>query len=135
MKNSISLHHWRLLALPLAAGLLATACATAQPIELTNAQTAYTRASTGPANDLVPSDVHKARLALDLAEQNFAAGKDTETTIDLAYVAERTAQIAEAHAAAAVSEKKTAVAQQELGKKQASSRRTPRAPSCRRARS
>jgi outer membrane protein OmpA-like peptidoglycan-associated protein len=118
MKNPMNFHHWRLLALPLAAGLLATACATAQPIELTNAQNAYTRASTGPANDLVPSDVHKARLALDQAEQHFAAGKDTETTIDLAYIAERTAQIAEAHAAAAVSEKKTAAAQQELGKKQ-----------------
>ena len=118
MNNPISIHHWRLLAVPLAAGLLATACATAPPIELTNAQAAYTRASTGPANQLVPSDVHKARMALDRAEKNFADGKDTETTIDLAYVAERTAQIAEAHAAAATAEQKTAVAQQEYGKKQ-----------------
>ena len=36
------------------------------------------------------------RIHLDQAEQHFAAGKDTETTIDLAYIAERTAQIAEA---------------------------------------
>jgi outer membrane protein OmpA-like peptidoglycan-associated protein len=118
MKTPLSILSWRLLAVPFAAGLLATACATAPPIELTNAQAAYARASAGPANQLVPSDVHKARLALDKAEQNFAAGKDTETTIDLAYIAERTAQLAEAHAAGATAEQSTANAQVEYGKKE-----------------
>ena len=118
MKTPISVLSWRLLAVPFAAGLLATACATAPPIELTNAQAAYARASAGPANQLVPSDVHKARLALDKAEQNYAAGKDTETTIDLAYIAERTAQLAEAHAAGAAAEQSTANAQAAYGKKE-----------------
>jgi len=118
MKTPLSILSWRLLAVPFAAGLLATACATAPPIELTNAQAAYARASAGPANQLVPSDVHKARLALDKAEQNFAAGKDTETTIDLAYIAERTAQLAEAHAAGATAEQSTANAQVAYGKKE-----------------
>jgi outer membrane protein OmpA-like peptidoglycan-associated protein len=118
MTNPISIHDRRLLAVALTAGLLTMACATAPPVELTNAQAAYTRASTGPANQLVPLDVHKARLALDKAEKNFADGNDTATTIDLAYVAERTSQIAEAHAAAAAAEQRNAVAQQEYGKKQ-----------------
>jgi outer membrane protein OmpA-like peptidoglycan-associated protein len=118
MKTPISILSWRLLAVPFAAGLLVTACATAPPIELTNAQAAYARASAGPANQLVPSDVHKARMALDKAEQNFAQGKDTETTIDLAYIAERTAQLAEAHAVAATAEQKTANAHVEYGKKE-----------------
>jgi outer membrane protein OmpA-like peptidoglycan-associated protein len=118
MKTPLSILSWRLLAVPFAAGLLATACATAPPIELTNAQAAYARASAGPANQLVPSDVHKARMALDKAEQNFAEGKDTETTIDLAYIAERTAQLAEAHAAGATAEQSTANAQVAYGKKE-----------------
>ena len=77
----------------------------------------------------MPTDVHKARLALDQAEQHFAAGKDAETTIDLAYIAERTAQIAEAHAAAAIAEKNTAVAKQELGKGAERHHQERRAPS------
>ena len=62
MKTPLSILSWRLLAVPFAAGLLATACATAPPIELTNAQAAYARASAGPASQLVPSVRRGLRL-------------------------------------------------------------------------
>jgi outer membrane protein OmpA-like peptidoglycan-associated protein len=118
MKTSIGIHQWRALALPLIAGLFATACATTTPVELTDARVAYARASAGPAAQLVPADLHKARTALDQAEEHFAAGKDVATTIDLAYIAQRTSQIAEAHAESAIAEQKTANAKQEYGEKQ-----------------
>jgi outer membrane protein OmpA-like peptidoglycan-associated protein len=108
----------RSFAMTLILPLLAAACATTTPIELTNARAAYSRASAGPAAQLTPTDLHKARSALDLAEQNFTQGKDRQRTIDLAYVAERSAQIAEARAAASTAEQATAKATQEYGAKQ-----------------
>jgi outer membrane protein OmpA-like peptidoglycan-associated protein len=107
------------LALALAVALLGTACATATPIELTNARIAYTRASAGPAAQYTPADLHKAKTALDEAEQTFQYGDDLQKTIDLAYIAERTAQIAEARAQGVISAQKTAAATQALGNKQA----------------
>lgn len=94
------------------------ACATATPVELTNARAAYNRAGTGPAAQLVPADLHKAKAALTEAEQSFEHDSDKQKTIDLAYIAERMAQIAEARAQGAISEKKTATATQDLGNKQ-----------------
>src|SRR4051812_21675357 len=98
---------------------MATACATTVPPELTAARTSYTRASAGPAAQLMPADLHNAKVALDQAEQSFAAEKSTQKTVDLAYIADRTAQLAEARAAAASAEKRTAQAKQALGDKQA----------------
>jgi outer membrane protein OmpA-like peptidoglycan-associated protein len=103
------------LALPTFVILFSTACATTTPVELNNARAAYDRASAGPAATYTPADLHKARVALDQAEQNFAADKDRQTTIDLAYIAERTAQIAEARAQTVIAEKTTAKATQEYG--------------------
>jgi outer membrane protein OmpA-like peptidoglycan-associated protein len=108
----------RLFALTLGLPLLSAACATATPIELTNARVAYSRASAGPAAQLTPTDLHKAKSALDKAEQSLAEGKDLQRTIDLAYVAERTAEIAEARATASTAEQTTAKATQEYGVKQ-----------------
>jgi outer membrane protein OmpA-like peptidoglycan-associated protein len=105
-------------ALPIIAVLFAGACATATPVELKNARMAYTRASTGPAATLTPTDLHKAKTALDKAEQNHAAGNGTQKTIDLAYVAERSAQIAEARAEASAAGQANAKSQQEYGAKQ-----------------
>ena len=89
-------------------------CATAVPMELVNARTAYQRASSGPAATVAPADLHKAQSALELAERSFAEDKDSPKTIDLAYVAERTAQIAEAHAQTALSEKRGDGAKKEI---------------------
>jgi outer membrane protein OmpA-like peptidoglycan-associated protein len=105
-------------ALPLIATVLVAACATTTPVELTNARTAYARASAGPAAQLAPADLHKAKSILDQAEQTLAYEKDMQKTIDLAYIAERSAQIAEAHAATAIAEKSTSKATQDLGTKQ-----------------
>jgi outer membrane protein OmpA-like peptidoglycan-associated protein len=106
-------------AMAIASTLFAGACATATPVELQNARVAFGRASAGPAAQLAPSDLHKAQAALDDAERSFATDKDASRTVDLAYIAERTAQIAEARADAAAAEKSTATAKQEYGAKQA----------------
>jgi outer membrane protein OmpA-like peptidoglycan-associated protein len=76
------------------AGLVA--CATAAPLELVEARKAYRSASTGPAATLAPADLHIANGALDKAEQSFEDDKDSFRTRDLAYVAMRKSERAEA---------------------------------------
>jgi outer membrane protein OmpA-like peptidoglycan-associated protein len=102
----------------LAVSLAAIGCASTPPVELINARTAYSRASSGPAAQVTPADLHKARVALDQAEASYAEDKNAQQTIDLAYVAERTAQIAEARAQRALAEKSSAKAAQDLAAKQ-----------------
>ena len=64
-------------------------CATVAPNELVNARSAYQHASEGPAQQLVPAELHKAHEALVLAEQSFRKDPDSQKTKDLAYVAQR----------------------------------------------
>jgi outer membrane protein OmpA-like peptidoglycan-associated protein len=97
--------------------VIAAGCATAPPAELVRARAAYARASAGPAARLAPADLRKARLALDQAERALSGEKDLPKAVDFAYVAERTAQIAEAHAETARSEKATSKVTQDLGDK------------------
>jgi outer membrane protein OmpA-like peptidoglycan-associated protein len=79
----------------------AAACAPAiPPQDLVTARATYGRASQGQAATLDPADLHTADEALQLAEQSFAKDGDTQHTRDLAYVADRRAQIAEARGAA-----------------------------------
>ena len=80
-------------ALVLVAGLLA-GCAPKVPLELANARTAYHQASIGPAKQLVPAELHKASEALDLAEAAFENDPKGYNTLDLAYVAQRKAELA-----------------------------------------
>jgi len=87
---------------------VAIGCATAPPVELITARTAYDRARFGPAAQLAPADLRKARLALDQAERALSGERNLAKTIDFAYIAERTVQIAEAHAQASITEKKMA---------------------------
>jgi len=68
---------------------LFTGCATVAPNELVNARSAYQHASEGPAQQLVPAELHKAHEALVLAEQSFRNDPDSQKTKDLAYVAQR----------------------------------------------
>jgi outer membrane protein OmpA-like peptidoglycan-associated protein len=107
----------------LPAGIFVTtvglACATATPSELTNARTAYSRASAGPAAQFTPSDLHKAKTALDVAERSFVEDEDSRKTADLAYIAERTAQLAEARAQTAIAEKSGSTAKLEVDATQA----------------
>jgi outer membrane protein OmpA-like peptidoglycan-associated protein len=67
-------------------------CATVAPNELVNARSAYQQASDGPAQQLVPAELHKAQEALNQAEQSFKKDPDSYKTKDLAYVAQRKAE-------------------------------------------
>jgi outer membrane protein OmpA-like peptidoglycan-associated protein len=74
-------------------------CATAAPPQdLLTARDAYTRAQNGPAATHNPADLHTAKKAIEAAEQSFQNEGDTRETRDLAYIAGRRAQIAEARA-------------------------------------
>jgi len=94
----------RLLSIIAGAGFLA-GCATAAPRELVGAREAYQRASTGIAATVAPADLHVAKQALDKAERSFKDDPDSYRTRDLAYVAQRRSEIAEARASTAIEQK------------------------------
>lgn len=74
-------------------------CATAAPPpDLVTARTAYSRAQHGAAAKLDPADLYTAQKAIEAAEQSYAKNGDTRETRDLAYVADRRAQIADSRA-------------------------------------
>ncbi len=79
--------------------LTSAGCATASPpADLLSARVSFDRAQHGPAATLNPSDLHTAEEAMQAAEKSFADDGDTQKTRDLAYVADRRAQIAEVRA-------------------------------------
>jgi outer membrane protein OmpA-like peptidoglycan-associated protein len=72
-------------------------CAPAMPPQdLVTARASYAHASQGPAATLDPAALHSADESLQAAEQSFTKDGDTQGTRDLAYIADRRAQIAEA---------------------------------------
>lgn len=70
--------------------------ATLPPQDLVTARASYARASQGPAATLDPAALHSAADALRGAERSFNDEGDTQKTRDLAYVADRRAQVADA---------------------------------------
>ena len=80
---------------------LLAGCAAVAPNELINARSAYQVASTGPAVQLAPAELHQAHEALALAEEAYRKDHDSYKTRDLAYVAQRKAELAGASAAMA----------------------------------
>lgn len=74
--------------------LFFTGCATMPPNELVNARQAYQIAAEGPAAQLAPAELHKAKEALNVAEQSFEKDPDSVKTKDLAYVAQRKSEMA-----------------------------------------
>ena len=84
------------------AAAAATACGGERlpPKQLTDARSEFQQAKTGLAMQLDPTDVHVAEIALQQAEQAWSSEPDDPNTLDLAIVAQRKAQIAEAEAAA-----------------------------------
>jgi len=72
---------------------------TPAPQELMDARSAYQHAQSGPATQYKPAQVHEAKVALDKAEQSFVDDPGDQKTKDLAYVAQRKAQLAEANSA------------------------------------
>lgn len=93
----------RLLMIVAAAGL--ASCATTAPPELVNAREAYRRASTSGEAKAAPADLHVAKQALDKAEASFQDKPDSYRTRDLAYVAQRKTELAEANASIATDRK------------------------------
>ncbi len=91
-----------------ACAALVCGCAATVPDELAAARRAYAQASSGSAAQLAPAELHKARQALDLAEQSFAKDAESYQTLDLAYVAERKAQMAEVQASIGIQQESKA---------------------------
>jgi len=80
--------------------MLIAGCASAPvPQDLLDARSAYLKASSGPATQYKPDQVHEAKVALDKAEQSYVDDPGDQKTKDLAYVAHRKAELAEANAA------------------------------------
>ncbi|MGH7435739.1 MAG: DUF4398 domain-containing protein, partial [Polyangiaceae bacterium] len=82
----------------LVASLATSACGGAPPHELQSARSAYNQAARGPAATLDPTDVHKAGQTLQAAEQAYDQVGNSQDTRDLAYTAERRAEIAQVRA-------------------------------------
>jgi outer membrane protein OmpA-like peptidoglycan-associated protein len=74
------------------------------PQELVDARAAYAHAASGNANQLVPAELHVARNSLDEAEHKFSDDGSSQPTKDLAYIAMRKSQRAEALGNAAAAE-------------------------------
>jgi outer membrane protein OmpA-like peptidoglycan-associated protein len=89
-------------------------CAATVPSELSSARSAYRHASAGPAAQLAPVDLHKAQEALDRAERSFSKDSKSYQTRDLAYVAQRKAETADAQASIAVEQQSKAKADGEF---------------------
>ncbi len=75
------------------------------PPELVSARTAYKKAADGPATKESPAKLHEAQLALDVAEKKFGEIPDSLEVKDLAYVAQRKAELAEATADTSIAQK------------------------------
>jgi outer membrane protein OmpA-like peptidoglycan-associated protein len=97
---------------------LSAGCAAKTPVELVNARLAYQHASEGPAQQLVPAELHKAEDSLAVAEKSFQDDPDSYQTKDIAYVAERKAQQAEALGSLAAAKASKASADADFQKKQ-----------------
>lgn len=89
------------------------ACAPKVPSELVSAREAYAIAAQGPAAQLVPAELHKAHGALVAAEAAFQDDPMGYRPRDLAYVAQRRAQLANALASHAGQDANTAAANAE----------------------
>ncbi|MEI9949877.1 MAG: OmpA family protein [Pseudomonadota bacterium] len=97
-------------------GALFVACggAAVPPQELLDARSAYAEAAKGPAADLAPAQLDTAKQSLDGAQHSFDEDGPSQTTKDLAYVAQRRAEIAAAEGGREKAERKRAAADKDL---------------------
>src|SRR6187402_2386733 len=102
----------------LSAALVACGSA-AVPPELLDARAAYADASKGPAAELAPAQLDTAKQSLDSAQRSFDDDGPSQTTKDLAYVAQRRAEIAAAEGGREKAERKRAAADKDLKNTQA----------------
>jgi len=108
--------------------LVAPACGAAPaPRELSDARDAYERARSGPAREIAPVELDKARMALEDAEHAFDEEPEAPATRDLAYVALRRVQIAQAHTAIQLADRRRSLAERERELLEGASHRRTRA--------
>lgn len=88
------------------------------PKELIDAREAYKQASAGEALKLKPDELHKAHVALGMAEKSFLNEPNSFVTRDLAYIADRKAKIAEGLANSAADKASTETANENYQKAQ-----------------
>src|ERR1700759_895495 len=94
---------------------LLVACGTAAvPQELLDARAAYADAAKGPAADLAPAQLDTAKQSLDSAQRSFDDDGPSQKTKDLAYIAERRAEIAAAEGGRESAERKRAAADKDF---------------------
>ena len=98
----------------LSALLLACGGAAVPPQELLDARTAYAEAAKGPAADLAPAQLDSAKVSLAGAERTFEEDGASQATKDLAYVAQRRAEIAAAEGGREKAERKRAAADKDF---------------------
>jgi outer membrane protein OmpA-like peptidoglycan-associated protein len=103
----------------LLAGFLGGCAASQAPEELVDARRAYAHASEGPGRQLVPAQLLSAEQALARAERAFTDSPDAASTRDLAYIAERRSEIADAQGTLAADIAEKTHAQAELAQLQA----------------
>jgi outer membrane protein OmpA-like peptidoglycan-associated protein len=101
--------------IPIAA-IVAVSCATTTPQELVDARSAYDRASVGPAVQLAPAELHAAWENLRQAETSLSDHGDTVQTRDLAYAAQRRAELADVHARTVLTQQTQSSAVAQLSK-------------------
>src|SRR4051812_36453300 len=97
---------------------LATACVTGTPRELVDARHAYDRANSGPPASYAPTQLYQAKKALDEAYQAFEQHPRSQDVKDLAYVAQRRVEFAEAEARIALARQQRATAEQTMTEEQ-----------------
>lgn len=83
------------------------------PQQLVDARAAYDHAAASGASKTVPAEVHVARESLDAAERKFADDPDSRDVVDLAYIAQRKAQRAEALGVVAAANDSLALAEKD----------------------
>jgi outer membrane protein OmpA-like peptidoglycan-associated protein len=91
-----------LLTTPVVLLVCSSGCASSAPPELVHARSAYQQASHGPAAQRDPADLQTARETLSVAERSFDKNGDSQETRDIAYAAQRRAELADAKGRAAV---------------------------------
>ena len=91
------------------------ACASTPPPELNDAHAEYNKvANSGPTAQLDPTDLHTAQESLAAADKSFDDNGDTMHTRDLAYAAERKAQLADVKAQTMAANRQQADAKAQL---------------------
>ena len=108
-----------LFAAPFALLAFSSGCASsAPPAELVNAQSAYDLASKGPATHFDPADLQTAHETLVSAERSFDKDGDSPETRDIAYAAQRHAELADVkgRTAAALQQNRQAVTEMQAAR-------------------